>query len=99
MENRRLAYDASLAKMQKTKKEDFRVEEELRIQKAKFEEASEDVFRRMQDVSRNSPPSRSQMLIQVFRLKKLRLIAPTISEHFWMQSSTIMTGAGRYFNN
>jgi hypothetical protein len=41
--------------MQKTKKEDFRVEEELRIQKAKYEETSEDVYRRMQDVSGGIP--------------------------------------------
>lgn len=64
LENRRLAYDASLAKMQKTKKEDFRVEEELRIQKAKYEETSEDVFRRMQDVSVKSAWSRSRLLIR-----------------------------------
>lgn len=50
LESRRLAYDASLAKMQKTKKEDFRMEEELRSQKAKYEESSEDVYRRMQDI-------------------------------------------------
>jgi hypothetical protein len=50
LENRRLAYDAALAKMQKAKKEDFRVEEELRSQKAKYEETSEDVYRRMQDI-------------------------------------------------
>ena len=50
LESRRLAYDASLAKMQKAKKEDFRVEEELRSQKAKYEETSEDVYRRMQDI-------------------------------------------------
>ncbi|KAI9826927.1 MAG: hypothetical protein M1832_005866 [Thelocarpon impressellum] len=50
LENRRLAYDASLSKMQKAKKEDFRVEEELRSQKAKYEESSEDVYRRMQDI-------------------------------------------------
>lgn len=37
--------------MQKAKKEDFKVEEELRSQKAKYEESSEDVYRRMQDVS------------------------------------------------
>lgn len=36
--------------MQKAKKEDFRVEEELRSQKAKYEESSEDVYRRMQDI-------------------------------------------------
>ncbi|KAL6704630.1 hypothetical protein ACN47E_008027 [Coniothyrium glycines] len=50
LEARRLAYDTSLAKMQKSKKEDFRMEEELRAQKAKYEETSEDVFRRMQDI-------------------------------------------------
>ncbi|KAF2796310.1 BAR-domain-containing protein [Melanomma pulvis-pyrius CBS 109.77] len=50
LEQRRLAYDTSLVKMQKAKKEDFRVEEELRSQKAKYEESSEDVFRRMQDI-------------------------------------------------
>ena len=50
LEQRRLAYDASLAKMQKAKKEDFRVEEELRSQKIKYEEANDDVFRRMEDV-------------------------------------------------
>ncbi|KAF2263900.1 BAR-domain-containing protein [Lojkania enalia] len=50
LEQRRLAYDTSLAKMAKAKKEDFRVEEELRSQKAKYEESSEDVYRRMQDV-------------------------------------------------
>jgi predicted transcriptional regulator len=50
LETRRLAYDASLGKMQKAKKEDFRVEEDLRAQKAKYEEASEDVFRRMEDI-------------------------------------------------
>jgi hypothetical protein len=40
--------------MQKAKKEDFKVEEELRAQKAKYEESSEDVYRRMQDVSASS---------------------------------------------
>ncbi|KAL8939640.1 MAG: hypothetical protein Q9216_003248 [Gyalolechia sp. 2 TL-2023] len=50
LENRRLAYDTSLAKMQKAKREDFQVEEELRIQKAKYEETNEDVYRRMQDI-------------------------------------------------
>lgn len=50
LEQRRLAYDASLAKVQKAKKEDFRVEEELRAQKAKYDESSEDVYRRMQDI-------------------------------------------------
>ena len=36
--------------MQKAKKEDYRAEEEVRSQKAKYEETSEDVFRRMQDI-------------------------------------------------
>lgn len=39
--------------MHKAKNEDFRMEEELRSQKAKYEEMSEDVYRRMQDVSFN----------------------------------------------
>lgn len=50
LESRRLAYDTSITKMQKAKKEDFRTEEELRSQKAKYEESSEDVDRRMQDI-------------------------------------------------
>lgn len=50
LESRRLAYDTSLAKMQKAKKEDFRVEEELRQQQAKYEEAEADVERRMFDI-------------------------------------------------
>lgn len=36
--------------MQKAKKEDFRVEEELRSQKAKYEETNDDVYRRMMDI-------------------------------------------------
>jgi hypothetical protein len=54
LETRRLAYDTSLAKMQKAKKEDFRFEEELRSQKAKYED---DVQRRMQDIRVNDPQS------------------------------------------
>lgn len=50
LESRRLAYDTSLAKMQKAKKEDFRVEEELRSQQLKYEEAEADVERRMFDI-------------------------------------------------
>ena len=50
LETRRLAYDTSLAKMQKAKKEDFRVEEELRSQKAKYEDTSDEVYRRMQEI-------------------------------------------------
>ena len=50
LESRRLAYDTALAKMQKAKREDYRAEEELRSQKVKYEETSEDVYRRMQDI-------------------------------------------------
>lgn len=50
LDSRRLAYDTSLGKMEKAKREDFRVEEELRSQKAKYEEANDDVLRRMQDI-------------------------------------------------
>ena len=57
LEQRRLAYDTSLAKMQKAKREDFRVEEELRSQKAKYEEAEDDVHRRMQEIRDMDPDS------------------------------------------
>ena len=50
LESRRLAYDASTTKMQKAKRDDFRLEEEQRGAKAKYEESSEDVLRRMQDI-------------------------------------------------
>ncbi|RJE19917.1 BAR domain protein [Aspergillus sclerotialis] len=50
LDNRRLNYDTSLSKMQKAKKEDFRVEEELRTQKVKYEESNDDVYRRMMDI-------------------------------------------------
>lgn len=50
LDSRRLAYDTSLCKMEKAKREDFRVEEELRSQKVKYEEANDDVIRRMQDI-------------------------------------------------
>jgi hypothetical protein len=36
--------------MQKAKKEDFRFEEELRSQRAKYEESNDDVLRRMEDI-------------------------------------------------
>ncbi|KAK3326106.1 hypothetical protein B0H66DRAFT_147040 [Apodospora peruviana] len=50
LENRRLAYDATVTKMQKARRDDFRLEEEQRAAKAKYEESSEDVVRRMQDI-------------------------------------------------
>lgn len=45
-----MAYDATLSKVQKQKREDFRVEEELRAQRIKYEESQEDVARRMNDI-------------------------------------------------
>jgi hypothetical protein len=39
--------------MQKAKREDFRVEEELRTQKVKYEEANDDVHRRMIDIKQS----------------------------------------------
>jgi hypothetical protein len=50
LESRRLAYDTAQRNVQKMKKEDFRMEEEYRSQKAKYEESSEDVYRRMLDI-------------------------------------------------
>ncbi|KAL2825608.1 hypothetical protein BDW59DRAFT_71451 [Aspergillus cavernicola] len=55
LDNRRLAYDTSLSKMQKVKREDYRVEEELRTQKVKYEEANDDVHRRMVDIKHSEP--------------------------------------------
>ncbi|CAI4212848.1 unnamed protein product [Parascedosporium putredinis] len=50
LESRRLAYDTSTTKAQRSKREDFRLEEEARSSRAKFDEANEDVLRRMQDI-------------------------------------------------
>lgn len=61
LETRRLAYDTSLGKLERLKKEDFRVEEELRNAKAKFDEISEDVYRRMQDIKKAEADSVEQM--------------------------------------
>jgi hypothetical protein len=47
--------------MQKAKKEDFRVEEELRAQKAKYEESNEDVYRRMEDIKESEIESVADM--------------------------------------
>ena len=86
LESRRLAYDASLAKMQKSKKEDFRVEEELRSQKAKYEETSEDVYRRMQDVGSRSNRVCSSHADRTHRSKRLKLIALLTLGHSWTLS-------------
>lgn len=61
LEGRRLAYDTSLAKMQKAKKEDFRVEEELRSQQLKYEEAEADVERRMFDIKDSEAESMNDL--------------------------------------
>ncbi|EAQ86222.1 hypothetical protein CHGG_07475 [Chaetomium globosum CBS 148.51] len=50
LETRRLNYDTSMGRVHKAKRDDFRLEEELRGAKAKYEESSEDVLRRMQDI-------------------------------------------------
>ncbi|KAF3926096.1 Endophilin-A2 [Dactylellina cionopaga] len=50
LESRRLAYDTAQSKMQKQKKEDFRLEDELRSQRLKYEETNEEVLRRMGDI-------------------------------------------------
>ncbi|KAL2754145.1 hypothetical protein ACRALDRAFT_1076003 [Sodiomyces alcalophilus JCM 7366] len=49
-ESRRLAYDTNITKLQKAKREDYRLEDEMRSSRAKFEESGEDVLRRMQDI-------------------------------------------------
>ncbi|KAF3935696.1 Endophilin-A2 [Dactylella cylindrospora] len=50
LESRRLAFDATQSKMQKLKKEDFRLEDEMRSQRIKYEESSDEVLRRMNDI-------------------------------------------------
>jgi len=50
LESRRSAFDSTLSKVQKAKKEDYKTEDDLRTQKAKFEESQDDVYRRMQDI-------------------------------------------------
>ena len=50
LESRRLAYDSAATKANRSKREDYRLEEDVRTSKAKFEEASDDVLRRMQDI-------------------------------------------------
>jgi hypothetical protein len=52
-----LAYDTAVSKMEKSRREDFRAEEEARSQKVKYEEANEDVVRRMQDIQENESES------------------------------------------
>ena len=61
LESRRLAYDATLSKMQKAKKEDFRIEEELRAQRIKYEESSDDVYRRMSEIQESEAESMADL--------------------------------------
>ncbi|KAF7543103.1 hypothetical protein G7Z17_g11023 [Cylindrodendrum hubeiense] len=61
LESRRLAYDASTGKLGKARRDDFRIEEEVRMNKAKFEESSEDVLRRMQDIKESEVESISSL--------------------------------------
>ncbi|KAF8244773.1 BAR-domain-containing protein [Wilcoxina mikolae CBS 423.85] len=61
LESRRLAYDATLSKMQKQKKEDFRIEEELRAQRIKYEESSDDVYRRMGEIQDSEAESMADL--------------------------------------
>lgn len=61
LESRRLALDTAQVKLQKSKREDFRAEEELRSQKAKYEESSEDVYRRMFDIKEAEADSISDL--------------------------------------
>lgn len=61
LESRRLAYDATLSKMQKAKKEDFRMEEELRAQRIKYEESSDDVLRRMGEIQDSEAESMADL--------------------------------------
>ncbi|OLL24278.1 Meiotically up-regulated gene 137 protein [Neolecta irregularis DAH-3] len=50
LESRRLAYDAASNKTKNSKKEDAKLEEELRTAKTRFEETSEDVQNRMDQI-------------------------------------------------
>lgn len=50
LESRRLAYDTAVAKMDKLKKDDFRVEEEHRSAKEKYEYSVIEVRQRMDDI-------------------------------------------------
>lgn len=69
--------------MQKAKREDFQVEEELRIQKAKYEETNEEVYRRMQDVSYTVAVVLSYLeLTKCARLKKRKPRVLRILERF-----------------
>lgn len=47
--------------MQKQKKEDFRLEEELRSQRIKYEESSDDVYRRMGEIQDSEAESMSNL--------------------------------------
>jgi hypothetical protein len=50
LEARRLAFDTSLTKKEKAKKDDFKLEEEYRQQQLKYDEFSKDVMNRIMDI-------------------------------------------------
>jgi hypothetical protein len=50
LEARRMTLDASTTRQQKARRDDSRIDEEMRAARAKFEESAEDVARRMQDI-------------------------------------------------
>lgn len=83
--------------MQKAKKEDFKAEEELRSQKAKYEETSEDVYRRMQDVSTFQHIIPNLGAQKRGRLKKPKRTALLISERSSMLNSSTTTAAAMCF--
>lgn len=61
LDNRRLAYDALLGKLQRQKKEDPQVEEELCNARVEYDEISDDVYRRMQEIKEAEAESVTQM--------------------------------------
>ena len=79
--------------MQKAKKEDFKAEEELRAQKAKYEETSEDVYRRMQDVSAFQLTTSDVGAQNSGRLKRPKRTVLLISERSSMLNSSTTTAA------
>lgn len=61
LDSRRLAFDAAHTKAQRSKKDDFRAEEELRLQKVKYEEANEELYRRMLDIMESEQVSMADL--------------------------------------
>ncbi|KAG4305771.1 hypothetical protein PORY_000681 [Pneumocystis oryctolagi] len=53
LENRRLSYDSVSNRFPKAKKEDSKIEEELRVAKAKYEEACENIYTRIYNIQQS----------------------------------------------